>query len=533
MILDDFSQSLQLNKPHHQTYEEGLQTMTRLNRRTVVDLPRQVVLPKYDRNTYGTGIIHFGIGAFHRAHQAIYTDTAMGVEGGNCGISGVSLRSPKVRDQLVPQDTLFIVVEKTDTAPRYRLVGSVGNVVFAPEDPEGLLLRMVNCKIRIVSLTITEKGYLHDPASGRLNQFDAGVQHDLENGETPRTAIGYLVKSLAKRRDAGIPPFTVLSCDNLPNNGHTLRTVVLDFAALIDDRLAQWIEREVAFPCSMVDRIVPAATEADRNQVECDLGVRDNAVVVTEPFSQWVMEDCFPEGKPAWEQAGAILSSEVRAFEIMKLRLLNGSHSTLAYLGYLAGKSSIAECMQWDALKLLITAMMNEEMLPTIRIPHGYDASSYIDALLDRFSNPGLHHMTWQIAMDGSQKLPQRLLDTVRDQLVTSKNINILSLAVAGWMRFVCGIDESGRPIEICDPMASEFVSRTRNFRDKPDETVTRLLDLSEIFSIDLPNDKIFCSLVKKAFRSLCQWGTRETILRLLNNPSTNKRTGPDDIYNL
>lgn len=492
--------------------------MARLNRRTAINLPSHVVLPKYDRNTMGMGIIHLGIGAFHRAHQAVYTDTAMGIKGGDWGICGVSLRNPGVRNQLVPQDNLFTVVENTNAEHHYRLVGSVGKVVFAPEDPEGLLLQMVNRKNRIVSLTVTEKGYLCDPASGHLNQSDAGVQFDLQNAETPRTAIGFLVRSLAKRREAGIPPFAILSCDNLPENGHALRTVVLDFAAMIEDSLAQWIEGAVSFPCSMVDRIVPATTEANRQKTAFNLGLRDNAVVVTEPFCQWVMEDCFPEGRPAWEEAGAILSSEVRAFEIMKLRLLNGAHSTLAYLGYLAGKSSVAECMQWEALKQLVRNMMYEEVLPTIRTPQGYDANSYIDALIDRFSNPGLHHMTWQIAMDGSQKLPPRLLDTVRDQLAAAMNIDILALSVAGWMRFVCGSDEKGVPIEICDPLADIFVSRTRDFRKYPDETVERLLGLKQIFGSDLSGQTVFSQKVKQHFRDLCSIGAYATINRLFES---------------
>ena len=260
--------------------------------------------------------------------------------------------------------------------------------------------------------------------------------------------------------------------------------------------------------------------QADRQAVASALGVRDEATVVTEPFCQWVMEDRFPLGRPAWDLAGAIFSSEVGAFEVMKLRLLNGSHSTLAYLGYLSGKLSVAECMQWDALKALITRLMRKEILPTVRIPDGYDAQCYIDALIYRFSNPGLKHRTWQIAMDGSQKLPQRLLDPIREQLAGAGNIGLLSLAVAGWMRYVCGVDEKGTAIEISDPMADVLATRTRDFKDHPDETVDRLLDLTEIFGDDLPRASFFCSQVKQAFRNLCALGTRETILRRIAGSS-------------
>lgn len=490
--------------------------MIRLRTKTMDRLPVSVLRPRFDPRQLRTGIIHLGIGNFHRAHQAVYTDTALGIEGGEWGICGVSLRHPEVRDRLAPQNNLYTVVEKHGADRRYRLVGSVADVVYAPEDPEWLINRMIDPRIRIVSLTITEKGYHHDPASNRLNPSDPDIQHDLENRDTPRTAVGYIVKALQLRRDAGTFPFTVLSCDNLQGNGAALRAVVCDFASLVNDSLAQWIENEVAFPCTMVDRIVPAVTETDRHTVESDLGLCDSAVVVTEPFCQWVLEDRFPSGRPAWESAGAIFSSEVKAFETMKLRLLNGAHSTIAYLGYLSGKASVADCMSWEALRNLIHTLMRNEILPTVRTPAGYDAAGYIDALMARFANPGLCHSTWHIAMDGSQKLPPRLLDTIRAQLAAHKPIDILCLAVAGWMRFVCGWDDKGEAIEISDPMAEKFDPLTLDFRHHPDETVERLLDLSEIFGSDLPRNQTFRRQVKDAFRHLCHLGARETI-RLLS----------------
>jgi fructuronate reductase len=489
--------------------------MNRLNHDTMDRLPASVLRPRYDRRQLETGIIHLGIGNFHRAHQAVYTDTVLGTRGGDWGICGVSLRHPGVRDRMASQDNLYTVVEKEGADRRYRLIGAVADVIYAPEDPERLINRMTDPRIRIVSLTITEKGYHHDPASNRLNPSHPDIRHDLENRDTPRTAAGYIVKTLESRRAAGTFPFTVLSCDNLRENGHTLKTVVCDFASLIDDGLAQWIENEVAFPCTMVDRIVPPSTEADRHAAQNDLGLADSALIVTEPFCQWVLEDRFPSGRPAWDNAGAIFSSEVKAFETMKLRLLNGAHSTMAYLGYLSGKASVADCMAWEALRNLIHTLMHDEILPTVRTPSGYDAVGYIDALMARFANPGLNHSTWHIAMDGSQKLPPRLLDTIRAQLATHQPIDLLCLAVAAWMRFVCGWDENGKAIEISDPMAAKFGPLTHDFRNHSDETVERLLDLSEIFGSDLPRNPIFCSQVKNAFRHLCHLGAHETIRRV------------------
>lgn len=489
--------------------------MIRLSHDTMDRLPMSVLRPRYNRRQLETGIIHLGIGNFHRAHQAVYTDTALGIQGGEWGICGVSLRHPGVRDRLAPQNNLYTMVEKDGVDRYYRLVGAVVDVVYAPEDPEGLINRLLDPRIRIVSLTITEKGYHHDPTSNRLNPSDPDIRHDLENKDTPRTAVGYIAKALELRRNAGTFPFTVLSCDNLRENGATLRAVVCDFASLIDDGLAQWIENEVAFPGTMVDRIVPVTTDTERRAAQRDLGVGDSAVVVTEPFCQWVLEDRFPSGRPAWENAGAIFSSEVKSFETMKLRLLNGAHSTMAYLGYLSGVASVAECMHWEALRKLIDMLMRKEILPTIRTPAGYDAGDYIDALMARFANPGLYHSTWHIAMDGSQKLPPRLLDPIRVQLAAHRPIDILCLAVAGWMRFVCGWDDQGKAIDISDPMATQFGPLTRDFRHHPDETVDRLLGLSEIFGNDLPRHQTFRRRVKKTFRTLCHLGTRETILRL------------------
>ncbi len=492
--------------------------MIRLKSSTVSRLPSKVSLPKYDRKQHDTGIVHIGIGAFHRAHQAVFTDTALGIDGGNWGICGVSLCRPNVRDLLAEQDFLFTVVEKTASAPHIRLIGSLSTVVFARDDPELLLKQTAADNIRIVTLTVTEKGYCFDPVTGGLNQHHPDIRKDLEDSRHPSTAIGFLTRALADRKNAGARPFSVLSCDNLPENGRLLKRVVLDFAGLIDDKLSQWIDGNVAFPCSMVDRIVPATTEEERQFVEAEIGLRDEAAVLTEPFCQWVVEDEFSAGRPAWDKAGVVFSSEVKKYETMKLRLLNGSHSTLAYLGLLSGLDSISDCMRSLPLKSLVLRMMRDEMAPTISIPAGQKSNEYIQALIERFSNPGLDHRLAQIASEGSLKLPQRLLDPIRDQLKSSGNIDLMTAAVAGWMRYVCGEDEKGDPIRLNDPMAKRLKMLTSNFRETPDDTVMRLMRIKEIFGTDLVKSEVFSTRIKQTFREICLDGAEKTVTRLIQN---------------
>ena len=475
-------------------------------------LPDGVARPSYDRNAVGIGLVHLGVGAFHRAHQAVYTDDVLERDGGDWGILGVSLRSPGVRDSLAPQDCLYTVVSRGRDGEAARVVGAIGEVVFAPDDPPRLLARMANPAIRVVTLTVSEKGYCHDPATGRLRDDDPDIAHDLTNPERPRTAIGYLVSALAMRRAAGAKPFTILCCDNLPRNGKVVRGIVLAFAELRDPALAAWISENAPFPCTMVDRIVPAATDSDRDGVATLIGRRDNAAVIAEPFRQWVIEDTFACGRPAWEKAGAEMVADVAPYEEMKLRLLNGSHSILAYLGYLAGFEYIAETIDQPAFHRFIRDFMDEDVSPTLNLPPGVDLESYKAALLERFANPALRHRTWQIAMDGSQKLPQRLLDTARDRLAAGAPVGRLALGVAAWMRYATGIDEQGREIDLRDPMADRLRRIAGVAGDDPSVLVDAMLDLRDIFANDLPGSPVFRAAVNKAMTGLMARGARATV---------------------
>ncbi len=426
----------------------------RLGPDTLAAVPAAVARPRYDRSGLEVGIVHIGLGAFHRAHQAVYTDDALGAGAGPWGICGVSLRSPEVRDALAPQSGLYAVAVRDEEGERLRIVGSVTEALVAPEDPAAVLRRLADPRVRVVTATVTEKGYCHHPATGEIDDRHPAIRHDLGNPTQPRTLPGFLVEALRRRRAAGTAPFTVRSCDNRPSTGAVTARVLRAFGALLEPDLDHWIEDNVACPSSMVDRIVPATTADDRTRIAAALGVEDAAPVVTEPFSQWVFEDRFPTGRPAWDRFGAEPVADVRPYEAMKLRLLNASHSCIAYLGYLSGYQTVAETVADPAFTRFVAALMDEEVTPTLRMPAGADLAPYKAALLERFANPALKHRTWQIAMDGSQKLPQRFLATIRDRLAAGAPFDRLALGVAAWMRYVRGVDETGAPIDVRDPLA-------------------------------------------------------------------------------
>lgn len=489
-----------------------MEAIMRLHPDGLADLPADVDVPRYDRGALAAGIVHLGVGAFHRAHQAVYTDDALNRSPGPWGIVGVSLRSPDTRDALAPQAGLYTVAVRDAAGERLRVVGSVTEVLVAPEDPEAVLERLTRPAVRIVTLTVTEKGYCHDPATGALNEEHPGIRHDMAEPHRPETAPGFLVEALDRRRRAGVAPFTVLSCDNLPSNGDTTARILRRFAALRDPDLGRWVEEAVACPNSMVDRIVPATTDEDRAGVSRRLGCEDAWPVMTEPFTQWVIEDRFPAGRPAWELEGAELVADVHPYEFMKLRLLNGSHSTLAYLGYLAGCRTVSDAIADPAFARLIRRLMDEEVTPTLAVPPGADLGRYKAALLERFANPALKHRTWQIAMDGTQKLPQRLLGTIRDRLAAGASIDRLALGVAAWMRYVTGRDEQGQPIDVRDPLAPRLAEIAGRAGQDAEALARAYLGVREVFGDDLPRHPVFAGAVAGALGRLLAHGARRTV---------------------
>lgn len=454
--------------------------------------------------------MHLGVGAFHRAHIAAYIDAILKIAP-SWGIIGASLRRPDTREALAPQDFLYTLVERSGAGTDIRVIGSLLDVLDAATQRPALIAAMTDARIRIVSLTVTEKGYCHDPATGALDPRHPDIVHDLATPEAPVSAPGLIVRALELRRAAACAPFTVLSCDNLPANGETTARVVIGFAALRDPALANHIAREVAFPSTMVDRIVPATTDADRDLVLQEMGFRDAWPVVTEPFSQWVIEDRFPAGRPPLEAAGAQLVADVRLFELMKLRMLNGSHSIIAYLGYLGGYAYVSEAMADPALQSLIHGFMTEEVIGTL--PKDFcDLAAYRDALLERFRNPALRHRTWQIAMDGSQKLPQRLLGTIRDRLARNLPVTRAALGVAAWMRYVTGVDEQGREIEVKDPLAVRLQTISKSAGASATRLADGLLGVTEIFGNDLPRSETLRTQLVAHLSSLYQNGALKTI---------------------
>lgn len=464
----------------------------------------------YDRAAVCPGIVHLGVGAFCRAHLAAYVDEILGMDS-SWGIVGVSLRRPDTRHALAPQDFLYTLAVRSGGGTDARVIGALLRVLDAGAQRLAVLAAMDDPEIRIVSLTITEKGYCHDPATGLLDACHPDIVHDLANPDMPISAPGLIVKAIAQRRAAGTAPFTVLCCDNLPTNGETTARVVTGLAALLDGDLADYIEQEVAFPSTMVDRIVPATTDEDRRLVFETTGSWDEWPVMTEPFTQFVIEDRFSSTRPPFERSGVEMVADVRPFELAKLRMLNGSHSTLAYLGYLAGYEHVSEAVADGALRIFVRDSLTKEVMDTLPSTT-LNLGAYRDALIARFDNPALQHRTWQIAMDGSQKLPQRLLGTVRDRLAWGLPITRTALGVAGWMRYVAGTDECGREIDVKDPMAIELRAIAEAAGGSPDKLASGLLGLAEIFGEDLPRNDAFTALVTRHLASLFERGALATV---------------------
>ncbi|SMF44864.1 fructuronate reductase [Alteromonadaceae bacterium Bs31] len=486
--------------------------MDRLSSASLQTLPSDLVRPRYDRSRLKPGIVHLGLGAFHRAHQAVFTERVIAELGGDWGIIGCSLRSGQVREQLALQDYLYSVVERDGDKESIQIHGPICDVLVGPENPTAVVSLLAQAHIKVVSVTVTEKGYCHDPASGALNLKHPDIQHDLQNLSSPKSLPGYLVAALKLRMEGGVQSFTALSCDNLPNNGKVLHKAVVQLAAAVDLKLAQWIEANTTFPCTMVDRIVPASTDADRDSVARALGVRDEAAVVAEPFIQWVIEDRFCNDRPAWERAGAILVDDVEIYEHMKLRLLNSSHSLLAYTGYLAGFEHISDVMAEPAFARMCETFMDREAGQTIDVPPGFDLNAYKCQLRERFANPGLKHRTWQIAMDGSQKIPPRFLVSLRDQLKGEGNIDIICLAIAAWIRYVSGIDEKGQVIDVKDPLAEPLRKICDSSRGDPLITTKSIIAIEEVFGKGLLEETHFLSTVAAYLTDFYRNGVFNTI---------------------
>lgn len=446
-------------------------------------LPATVQRPHYDRSQVVPAIVHLGVGAFHRAHQAVMTEAVLASGDLGWGIVGAGLMTSGTKDALAPQDGLYTLVERAAGAEKLQVIGSIIEVLGGAADLGQVLVRMCASSTRIVSLTVTEKGYYLDPASGKLQLQAPAIQADLATPGAPRTILGLIVQALKQRKANDIAPFTVLSCDNLPSNGKTAKAAVLAFAREVDAELGDWIEAQVSFPCSMVDRITPATTDADRAYVDIQLGMTDAWPIVTEQFVQWVIEDNFTLGRPDWTLGGAVFSNEIEAWENMKLRCLNGAHSTLAYLGQLTGRDTVADAMQLPLITGILDALWTE-VLQVLHAPAAVDPKDYVEQLKKRFCNPALKHRTAQIAMDGSQKLPQRLLATLRERMAAGLPSPAIATAIAAWMYFAVKTAHTPGGV-LNDPLSTEILAQAK-VSTEPAIIIEKLLSIDKIFGTDL-----------------------------------------------
>jgi fructuronate reductase len=468
----------------------------RLSRHVLATLPASVARPSYDIAQVRIGIVHIGAGAFHRAHQAVYLDDVLS-QHPDWAICGVSLHSHDVRDALQPQDGLYTLA-LLGGRTRLRVIGALREVLCAREQPDAVLARLAEPAVRLVTLTITEKGYCLKGNDLDLDHPD--IRHDLASPRRPRSAIGYLVAGLRARREQGTQAYTVLSCDNLADNGHRLRRAVLQYAGQLDPSLADWIEANVAFPCSMVDSITPATDDALGERVRNELGCDDAWPIQREEYTQWVVEDRFCNERPPLEQFGVTLSQDIAGYDRAKLRLLNGAHSSLAYLGSLMELDSVGDAMAQPVLAGFIEQLMRESIAPAITLPQGMDAGHYIDAILQRFRNPSIRHRLSQIAWDGSQKLPVRLLSTITDALAQGRPIHALCLPIAAWMHFVRR--QATRGVALVDPLNDALTAIGLACTGAPAADVDRFLPLDSVFA-PLSAQAPFVSALRETYAAL------------------------------
>jgi mannitol-1-phosphate/altronate dehydrogenase len=469
----------------------------------------RVAVPTYDRSALTPSVIHIGVGGFARAHQMVYfDDIAQRRISNQWGVLGVGLHSRALQNALAPQDYLYLVVERDAEHERARIIGSLIGYRFAPEDPGATLAALSEPSARLVTLTITGNGYGIDPQTGEFDPDDAEVQADLRHPDRPSGALGFLVAALDRRRRAGLPPFTVLSCDNIQHNGRAARTAVVAFARLRDEVLARWITDNVAFPGSMVDRITPQTTPEVRAAIADVFGVDDRWPVVTEPFSQWVVEDTFCNGRPPLDQVGARFASDVRPYELMKTRLLNASHCALGYLGRLAGYTHVHEALADSVLRGYTARLMDEEVSPLLPPVHGVDLADYTRTLLQRLANPVLGDRLERLCDRGSTKMPNYLLPSLHEAVRRARPHALLTLAVAAWCRYLRGLDPAGNPTGVRDPRGAELQALAIAGGDLDPRP---LLGERSIFG-DLGRNPCFVDAVAAALGRLERDGVRPTI---------------------
>jgi len=486
--------------------------VTQLRNATVDSL--SVPVPGYDRSSVSVGIVHFGVGGFHRAHQAMYLDSLMeqgqALDWGICGV-GVMPFDLKVRDALVRQDCLYTLVLK-DSQGEWtpKVIGSIVSYLYAPDDPDAVIERMADPATRIVSLTVTEGGYNFHPVTGKFDADNPAVRADLAPGAVPTTTFGLITEALARRRERGIEPFTVMSCDNIQGNGRVAQEVFTAFARLRDPGIGEWIEANVRFPNSMVDRITPVTTDGDRAEIRDRFGVEDAWPVVCEPFTQWALEDRFNAGRPPFEDVGVQVVPDVEPYELMKLRLLNASHQALCYFGFLAGYRLVHEVAQDPLFANFLLDYMNLEATPTLAPVPGIDLGIYKHQLIERFSNAAVRDTVARLCAESSDRIPKWLLPVVRENLAAGRDVRFAAAVVASWARYAEGVDEQGNPIQVVDRLAEQLKIIAAKQRTDPLAFVAN----RDLFG-DLVDHPAFTEPYLAALNSLHTSGARATLKAL------------------
>jgi mannitol 2-dehydrogenase len=492
--------------------------MTALNQANLGSL--SISVPSYDRSQITVGIVHFGVGGFHRAHQAMYVDQLMeqgkALDWGICGV-GVMPFDLKMRDAMQTQDCLYTLVEKAPGGSwEPRVIGSIVQYLYAPDDPEAVIEKMADPVTRIVSLTVTEGGYNFHPVTGEFDDTNPAVKADLAPGAVPATTFGLITEALVRRRSRGIEPFTVMSCDNIQGNGHMAQEVFTAFARLRDPELGEWVAGNVQFPNSMVDRITPVTTDDDRDEISERFGVEDAWPVVCEPFTQWALEDKFSLGRPPFEDVGVQVVPDVVPYELMKLRLLNASHQALCYFGYLAGYRLVHEVAQDQLFANFLLDYMNREATPTLAPVPGVDLDAYKLQLIERFSNAGVRDTVARLCARSSERIPTWLVPVIKENLAAGRDVTLSAAVVASWARYAEGVDEQGESIEIVDELADTVQRLAAQQRDDPLAFVKN----RELFG-DLAGEQDFTEPYLTALNSLHSKGSRATLEALATRSTT------------
>ena len=485
--------------------------MPTLNGTTVTAAPASLATPRYDRSALTAGIVHFGVGGFHRAHQAMYLDRLMNaghaLDWAICGV-GVLPSDARMKQVMDNQDCLYtLVVKNPDGTREGRVIGSIIEYLFAPDDPEAVIEKMASEAIRIVSLTVTEGGYNFHHVTGEFNADNPAVLHDLQAGAAPRTTFGLVTEALARRRARGLTPFTVMSCDNIQGNGDVARRMFTAFANLKDPQLGDWVAENVPFPNSMVDRITPVTTDADRAAIADEFGIDDEWPVVCEPFEQWVLEDHFSLGRPPFEAAGVQLVKDVEPYELMKLRLLNASHQGMGYFGYLAGYRYAHEVAQDTLFAQFLLGYMDKEATPTLQAVPGIDLESYKRTLIERFSNEHVRDTLARLCAESSDRIPKWLLPVIRINLEQGGQIHRSAAVVASWARYDEGADEQGNPIDVVDRLKEPLMAAAARQRAEPLAFIAN----REVFG-DLIDNERFVAAYTRALADLHSGGARAAL---------------------